>query len=149
MAFCNRKVFSIFFIALELSHHGKMPNNTLFFFFLQINVESLMPQAYYMLCRKFPDSYNKESQTPYQLFRADQNCRYLELWSWMSELTSLGTVHMHPCLGGWCQRDSVASLSLRGIIIWTRYLWQLQCWEEKITCASIFVISPKPESPSI
>lgn len=63
VAFCNWKVFSIcisiLFIALELSHHGKMPNNTPFFW--QINVKNLMPQAYYMLCRKFPASYNKET----------------------------------------------------------------------------------------
>lgn len=51
-------------------------------FFWQINAKNLMPQAYYMLCRKFPDSYNKDSQAPYQLFRADQNCSFLqELWS--------------------------------------------------------------------
>lgn len=63
VVFCNWKVFSIsisiLFIVLELSHHGKMPNNTPFFW--QINVKNLMPQAYYMLCRKFPASYNKET----------------------------------------------------------------------------------------
>jgi len=50
----------------------------------------------------------RDSQAPYQLFRIDQNCSYLqELWSWMSELTSSSTVHMHPLLGAWYLRYNV------------------------------------------
>lgn len=127
VALCNWKVFSIsisiLFIALELSHHGKMPNNTPFFW--QINVKNLMPQAYYMLCRKFPDSYNKDSQAPYQLFRADENCSYLqELWGWMSELMSLSTIHVHPFLCAWYLSYILWPLFV--FIIWTGYPWQLQ-----------------------
>lgn len=99
-------------------------------FFWQINAKNLMPQAYYMLCRKFPDSYNKDSQAPYQLFRADQNCSFLqELWSRRScgarpwEHRSHASLTRYVLVPETCP---VSTVIRGGIVIQTRYPRQLQ-----------------------
>lgn len=77
-----------------------------------------MPQAYYMLCRKFPDSYNKDSQAPYQLFRADikiaVSCRSCGAEGAVV-LVPGSTVRMHLLLGtSWYLRLILCPLSLGG-----------------------------------
>lgn len=116
VAFCKWKVFSIcisiLFIALELSHHGKIPNNTLFFW--QINVKNLMPQAYYMLCRKFPASYNKETARHHisssEQIKIAVTCRVMEL----NVRTRLSEQHLHAPLsrGLVSKMNSVATVCL-------------------------------------